>query len=74
MPAIAPGYYAGRLADDTGLYELIIGDDQATGFVRIDFDAGESLFSEAEVIMFTDTAIVVVTEDGDAYWLLRQGL
>ncbi len=71
IPAIAPGYYSGRLADDTGLYGLIVGDDQAVGFIRIDFDTGESLFSEAEVIMLTDTAIVVATEDGGAYWLLR---
>ena len=69
--ATGPGYYVGRIADDTGLYGLIVGDDQAVGFIRIDFDTGESLFSEAEVIMLTDTAIVVATEDGGAYWLLR---
>ncbi len=68
--AAAPGYYVGRLADDTGAYELIVGDDQEAGIVRIDFDSGESFFAEVEVVMFTDAAIVVATEDGDIYWLL----
>jgi hypothetical protein len=69
--AAAPGYYVGRLADDSGAYELIVGDDDAAGMVRIDFDSGELLFAEVEVVMFTDAAIVVATEDGDAYWLLQ---
>ncbi len=68
---IAPGYYVGRLADGSGAYELIVGDDQEAGIVRIDFDSGESLFAEAEVVMFTDAAIVIATEDGDIYWLLQ---
>ena len=67
---IAPGYYVGRLADGSGAYELIVGDDQEAGIVRIDFDSGESFFAEVEVIMFTDAAIVIATEDGDTYWLL----
>ena len=68
--AAAPGYYVGRLADDTGAYELIVGDDQDAGIVRIDFDSGESLFAEVEIVILTDAAIVVATEDGDTYWLL----
>ena len=67
---IEPGYYAGRLADGSGAYELIVGDYNAAGYVRIDFDTGESLFAEAEVVMFTDDAIVLTTEDGDVYLLL----
>ena len=68
---IAPGYYIGRLADGSGAYELIVGDDQEAGIVRIDFDSGESFFAEVEVVMFTDAAIVIATEDGDIYWLLQ---
>ena len=68
---IALGYYVGRLVDGSGAYELIVGGDQEIGIVRIDFDSGESLFADVEVIMFTDAAIVVATEAGDVYWLLQ---
>ena len=62
------GYCAGRLADDSGAYELIVDEGLETGYVRIVFDSGESFAAEVDVL-FADGAILVMAEDGEAYEL-----
>ena len=69
-PALLPGYYAGELADGAGTYDLLVDEDEASGYVRLAFADGTVIAEEVE-IDFADGIIVVTVSDGEMYELLK---